>query len=453
MQGLKPQHTVFLVLTLLSACQVGLSGPAPLERPQGSLGVRSGGRATVLDLSEEAFSHRFPDMNGEHRTAFFSGESLFDQSWVTAPSSTEARDGLGPFFNARSCAACHAKDGRSNPFNDQGQPTEAVLVRLSAAGKSEASYGNQLQPFAVGTLAGEGRLEISWQELPGSYPDGQRYSLQQPHFTLKDWAYGQPDPALEFSVRQSPQLIGLGLLEQIPESQLKAAADPEDRNQDGISGRLNQVWDLRKQARVIGRFGWKANQPTLEQQVAAAFSGDIGISNPLFPEREQSPAQAPLTAGLEDGGQPELPERLLERVVFYVRNLAVPTQRRPEAHLAQQARFEQLGCAACHQPTQQIPGDTIAPYTDLLLHDMGPELADGRPDQDASGQEWRTPPLWGLGLIPKVNGHSRYLHDGRARSLEEAILWHGGEAQSSKLRFQQLDASQRQAFIAFLESL
>lgn len=431
------------LLLLLAACQVGVGvAPTPTQAPA---------RFTVHDTSEEAFSHRFPDMDNTKRTLFFSGESLFDQSWVMAPASTEARDGLGPFFNARSCAACHFKDGRSRPFDAAAQPTEAVLVRLSQAGRPDPVYGEQLQPFGIGDLPGEAVLHIRWETLTETYADGQAYTLQRPHFSFQGWNYGPPSPHLQTSVRQSPQLIGLGLLEQIPAADIVDQADPEDQNRDGISGRPNWVHSVRSGKAELGRFGWKANQPTVEQQVAAAFAGDIGITTSLFPERHQSPAQAAATAPFADGGTPELPDRLLERVTVYVQNLAVPAPRpAPEAG---ERTFQTLGCAACHRPTYQVQGATIAPYTDLLLHDMGPELADQRPDGLASGQEWRTPPLWGVGLIPTVNGHSRYLHDGRARNLTEAILWHGGEATAARDRFKALPAQSRDSLITFLESL
>ncbi len=465
-------------LLSLSACQLTddnvppLSNPAQFQMPIASVSPlasaeseteglrlsRTAGSATVFDSSKEAFSHRFPDMNGDHRTHFFSGESLFDQNWVAAPASTLARDGLGPLFNARSCAACHVKDGRGNPFQANQQSDQALLVRLShpqAEGPApDQVYGSQLQPFALQELPGEGRLEIQWQALTGQYIDGESYTLQMPMYQLKDGAYGPFAADLMLSVRQSPQLIGLGLLEQIPESEIVAQADPEDSNQDGISGRPNRVWDIQSQALALGRFGWKANQPNLKQQVAGAFAGDIGITSSLFPQTEITEIQARQHL-LPDGGEPEIDDRLLDRVTFYVQNLAVPARREAQHPdvIAGEAVFQQAKCQQCHRPSYTLKGESIQPYTDLLLHDMGPELADQRPDFEATGQEWRTPPLWGLGLIPVVNGHSRYLHDGRAANLSEAILWHGGEGQASRDAFKAFSASQRNQLIRFLESL
>lgn len=435
--------------------------------------VSSGGRATVFDASQEAFSHRIPSPDLAHRTQFFTGESLFDQNWVAAPSSTLARDGLGPLFNARSCAACHGKDGRSNPFLSETESDQALLVRLSAVTQNPQTeqiphsvLGGQLQPFALPQLKGEGGLGIRWQTIEGTYADGSSYALTEPVFTLPFLAEQGLEPAL-FSVRQSPHLVGLGLLERIPEGMLLSYSDPQDLDRDGISGRPNQVWDVIQQKKVLGRFGWKANQPNIKQQVAGAFHGDIGITTSLFPQEEitasqqsahQLAYQGPVPNGGQDG-EPELPDRLLDRVTFYVQNLAVPARRKTDQETVKKGEqlFTQLACQKCHVPRYTLEGpdgkDVIAPYSDLLLHDMGAALADHRPDFDATGQEWRTPPLWGIGLIETVNGHTRFLHDGRARNLTEAVLWHGGEAQASQEAFKALSAKDRQALIEFLESL
>lgn len=453
---------LLLAMVLLAACQAAPTAKPPVASLGASVApdalpdfALSGGKATVRDDSVEAFSHRFPDMDGDHRTHFFSGESLFDQSWVTAVSSTEARDGLGPWFNARSCAACHGKDGRSNPFDAAGKPAEALLVRLSRAdGSPDPVYGGQLQPFAIGTMSGEGQLEITRKRVSGSYGDGKPYELEQPAYQLTNLAYGPAASDLQTSVRVAPQLIGLGLLEALPEAEILAASDPDDRNHDGISGRPNHVLDKASGKIALGRFGWKANQPSLRQQVAAAFAGDIGIASEGFASDETA-TQAERSKAWPAGGSPELPERLLERVVFYNQNLAVPARRQATAPavMAGERRFGTLGCAACHRPSYRLGSDTIRPYTDMLLHDLGPELADHRPDGEATGREWRTPPLWGIGLVHKVNGHSRFLHDGRARNLNEAVLWHGGEAEAAREAFRKLDTAGRDELIRFLESL
>lgn len=439
--------------SILGACQTVQELKSPLSPSQTQPTPAS--RFYVQDAGPEAFSHRFPDMNSEHRTHFFSGESLFDQNWVTAISSTAARDGLGPFFNARSCAECHFKDGRSRPFDAEGKPTPATLVRLSAAdGQAESTYGEQFQPFAVGQVAGEGRLEIQRELIQGHFADGQRYSLEKPLYSLQDLAYGPLSEGALISVRIAPQLAGLGLLERISEAEILKNSDPDDLDQDGISGRPNWLTELRTAERKIGRFGWKANQPSLEQQTAGAFAGDIGISSSLFDSHETD-AQFTAVQDQAHGGTPEISDRLLQRVTFYTQNLAVPAPRLQdsEQHQLGERLFSELQCASCHRPHYVLDGEKISPYTDLLLHDMGEELADRRPDGEANGREWRTPPLWGIGLIETVNGHTRYLHDGRARNLEEAVLWHGGEAEASSKSYRELDLKERAALISFLKAL
>ena len=240
-------------------------------------------------------------------------------------------------------------------------------------------------------------------------------------------------------------------------------ADPDDADGDGISGRPNMVWDIRRSEVVLGRFGWKANEPTVEQQAAAAFLGDIGITSTLFPE-ENCPAAQDACAAAPNGGTPEIPDERLAQVEFYVQTLAVPAMRNVDDPRVRRGAelFVQTGCAACHRP-RHVTGDdhpveplrnqTIFPFTDLLLHDMGEGLADGRPDGLATGREWRTPPLWGIGLVEVVNRHTMFLHDGRARSLEEAILWHGGEGQAARDQFMALTRDERDALLQFLRSL
>ena len=255
----------------------------------------------------------------------------------------------------------------------------------------------------------------------------------------------------------------MGLLEAIPETRILELADVDDANRDGISGRPNYVWNVQKGEVALGRFGWKANQPTLEQQAASAFLGDIGITSNIFPGENCPPSQVACSRAA-NGGSPEIPDECLGKVVLYVQTLAVPAMRDAEVDTVKQGArlFVQTQCSVCHTPRHEtgdfhqvepLHNQVIFPYTDLLLHDMGPSLADNRPDGQASGSEWRTPPLWGIGLVETVNGHTMFLHDGRARSLEEAVLWHGGEAEGSGQLFMELTAEQRSALIRFLESI
>ena len=328
---------------------------------------------------------------------------------------------------------------------------------------NEPTYGGQLQDRSILGVPAEGQIVITYEEAPGRYPDGTPYSLRQPVYSIEDLEFGPLHPSVQTSPRIAPAIIGMGLLEAISEARILALADPDDANGDGISGRPNFVWDVRRVMLALGRFGWKANQPTVEQQAAGAFLGDIGITSSLFPD-ENCPSSQGECLRVPNGGAPEIPDSRLEKVTLYAQTLAVPAMRDPEdSEVKQGARlFVQSQCSVCHTPRHET-GDThpvaplreqvIFPYTDLLLHDMGPGLADNRPDGQASGTEWRTPPLWGIGLVETVNGHTMFLHDGRARSIEEAILWHGGEAEGARRRFMGLAAQERKALIRFLMSL
>ncbi len=455
-----------LPLTLVLVCACADEDPLAPE-PGEEL---AGGETTVFELGARAFTLSARNLDVAHESEFFVGNSFFNKNWVIAPSSTTARDGLGPTFNARSCSACHFKDGRGRPPLDLDEPMLSMLVRLSIPGADEhggplpePNYGGQLQPNAIAGVAPEGRVLVHWEELPGSYADGEAYSLRRPTLEFVDLAFGPFADDVLTSPRVAPQMIGLGLLEALPEATILALADPDDADGDGISGRANRVWDPITQTTMLGRFGWKANQPGLRQQAAGAFLGDIGISSSLHPE-QNCPAGQSECAAAQSGGTPELDEELLDAITTYSRLLAVPARRDvddPEV-LRGRELFRAIGCDDCHVPrleTGELPGfaevsnQVIWPYTDLLVHDMGEDLADGRPDFEADGHEWRTPPLWGIGLFTVVNDHTFYLHDGRARNLAEAVLWHGGEAQAARDEFVELPADDRAAVLRFLESL
>ena len=428
---------------------------------------RLGGDTTAFSSGKNAFELSARNLTNEERRMFEVGDSFFNQNWVTAPASTDARDGLGPVFNAQSCSSCHSHDGRSKPPDGPDDPERGLLFRLSIPGPEgpldEPAYGGQLQDRAILGVPPEGRMGIRYVEEAGSYPDGTPYSLRKPEYFIEEPAFGPPRPDTMISPRVGPVTFGMGLLEAIPESDILALADPDDSDGDGISGRPNMVWDIRADQPALGRFGWKAGQPTVEQQSAGAFLHDIGITSELQPDENCKFAQAECREA-PNGGSPEIPPFRLDRVTFYVQTLAVPAMRDVEdPQVERGARaFVNAGCAACHTP-RHVTGDshaipalrdqTIFPYTDLLLHDMGEGLADNRPEALASGREWRTAPLWGIGLVDTVNGHTMFLHDGRARNLEEAILWHGGEAQSSLDIFKSLPADERADLIRFLESL
>lgn len=462
---------VVAFLLLLAACG---GGGAPDEAALPVLDPDLGGATSRGADTRNAFGLPAPGLTSEEGRAFEVGDSFFTQNWVTAPASTSARDGLGPTMNAQSCSSCHLRDGRGVP-PDGPDDTSALglLLRLSVPGSAadggplpEPTYGGQLQDRAIEGVEPEGRMRITWRTSTGAYDDGTGYELRRPSVSIDDLAYGDLAEDVMVSARLAPQVIGVGLLEAVPEADLRASADPDDVDGDGISGRVNEVIDPRTGERTVGRFGWKANVATVEAQVAGAFHGDIGITSTLANEQNCGPNQDAcndaVDGGPDDGGV-EIDDDLLGRVVFYNQVLAVPEMRGAERDdvRAGAARFESIGCASCHTSTLQtgpavhptLADQTIHPYTDLLLHDMGAGLADGRPDHLASGSEWRTPPLWGLGLIETVSGPRFLLHDGRARTVEEAILWHGGEARESMLAFRALAADERAELLAFLEAL
>ncbi|WP_246307887.1 di-heme oxidoreductase family protein [Chitinibacter bivalviorum] len=428
-----------------------------------------GGEAgTTDDHGKNAFSLPMPALTDDEVTQFEIGNAFFTKPWVEAPSSTTARDGLGPHFIAQSCGACHTLDGRGAPPDfangiQQEQPM-ALLIRLSIPGqKPDPVYGGQFNNRAIPHVKPEGQVQIQYREIKGQFADGTPYSLQSPTYKLDHLGYGPLHKDIMLSPRIAPQMIGLGLLEAIPERDILANAERQRAEGRGIAGTPNYVPDAFAGKDMLGRFGWKANVATIAHQSAGAFLGDMGITSRVNPHEECTAKQKDCLKA-PSGGKPEISDKNLEQVIFYSRTLAVPTRRDADSAnvLRGKQLFKDANCVSCHTPSYktgefapvpQLANQTIYPYTDLLLHDMGEGLADGRPDGRANGRQWKTPPLWGLGLVPTVNGHSRYLHDGRARSLMEAVLWHGGEAEASKQAVLKLNASDRANLEQFLKSL
>ena len=446
------------------------------------------GAATVKKLvNQDIFSFSQANLSFEQEEQFKLGNALFRKLWVSSPASTEASDGLGPLFNARGCQNCHLKDGRGHVPHGEGRDRAvSMFLRLSVPAATpeqqalldskvalvipEPTYGDQLQDFGVQGLKAEGQMQIAYAERSMTLGDGTKVSLREPTYSISDFGYGPLAADVMISPRVSPQMIGLGLLEQVPAEDILAKADPLDADGDGISGKPNLVRDPVGGEIALGRFGWKAGAPSIRVQSANASAGDIGISTPLTmrPHGDCTAAQpacleAP-TGEQERLGPSEAPDPVLDLVTFYAQTLGVPQRRAvgDPAVLRGKAAFYAAGCISCHTPkyvTSRAATNPaqkfqlIWPYSDLLLHDMGDGLADHRPEGDADGFEWRTPPLWGIGLTETVSGHTQFLHDGRARNLTEAVLWHGGEAQSARDAFAQMDRSTRNALIAFLESL
>ncbi|MDQ2648653.1 MAG: c-type cytochrome [Actinomycetota bacterium] len=449
-----------LVATACSGDDGRIAAPTPQEL------TLQGGSGTVDVAGNGAFAQPMPHLSNEQRRHFFVGNSFFNDNWVTAPASATGRDGLGPVFNAQSCSSCHFKDGRGQPPASPEDPARGLLLRISVLDDEgrpvpHPSLGDQFQDRSIRDVPSEGSVQITTTEQPGSFADGEPFSLGAPTYVLLDPA-GDPIPGLLVSPRVAPPIFGVGLLENVPAEQLEALEDPDDGDDDGISGRVHRVLDPQTGRPTIGRFGWKASVPTVRDQNANAFNGDLGITSSIRPEGPCTGAQ-PECLAAPHGGEPELDDQKLDRVTFYARTLAVPARRDVTApDVADGARLmDDLGCTACHvaelttgrSELPDLDRQTIRPFTDLLLHDLGPGLADDRQDDDATGREWRTAPLWGIGLTEAVNGHTRFLHDGRARNLTEAILWHGGEAEPAKERFRQLSRRERAALLRFLESL
>ncbi|SDA83064.1 di-heme oxidoredictase family protein [Mesorhizobium qingshengii] len=455
------------------------SKPEQFELMQGGAGT------SRKDSSRDSFSQSSANITFEEEGTFKFGNALFRKNWVSSPSSTQASDGLGPLFNERACQNCHLKDGRGHPPEGDAGTTSMFLrlAREASSAQEKAAladhkvlnfpdpvYGAQLQELAVPGLRGEGRMHVAYQERKVTLADDSVVSLRKPTYSVADLAYGPLDPRTTLSPRLTPPMIGLGLIEQIAPADILANADPDDRNGDGISGRPNIVRDGQGGEPTLGRFGWKAQTASIRQQAADAFAGDIGISTPEMPKHwGDCTAAQPECLAMPNGvqgrlGPVEAPPPVMDLVTFYSQNLAVPARRGLDTRrvLAGKKVFYEIGCIACHTPKFVTRRDTpnkaqafqlIWPYSDFLLHDMGPGLADGQAVGEATGNEWRTPPLWGIGLTETVNGNSFFLHDGRARTLAEAILWHGGEAQKARDRFAAASATDRDALVKFLESL
>jgi CxxC motif-containing protein (DUF1111 family) len=469
MPGRRPLRfiSVFAIATALSISIAVLLGQYLGTTPPSPF---SGGQTTVDNRSSKGFGQPAPNLSKAELDLHIEGDRAFEATFITPPAPVNA--GLGPLFNNASCVACHIGDGRGMPTQgsllvrvslppNQNQPHHDGSLFETRSGKSVAeasvslgnatpvpSLGTQIQDRAVFGVTPKAEVEIEWKEKTGAYGDGTVYELRSPHLNIT-LPNGKPLPSnILTSLRLPPPVFGRGLLEAIPESAMVELAQAQARRKDGISGKLNHVWDVRQKKLVVGRFGLKANNPNLFQQNAAAYVNDMGVTNPLFPEKN---------------GAQEIDLKTLKAITFYTQTLAVPGRTQIADPMVKRGEtlFTQANCAVCHigalktgtHPVKAIAYQPIHPYTDLLLHDMGEGLADERPDFEATGTEWRTPPLWGLGLTQAVLPYSGYLHDGRARTLEESILWHGGEAEQSKEMFRKMVKPDRAALIQFLSSL
>ncbi|KYF60996.1 hypothetical protein BE11_37300 [Sorangium cellulosum] len=455
--------------------RVGSGELTPFDAPNEA--ALSGGDGTIPYIHEEPhlyYEQMALNIQEGSIQRFLEGRRLFHTDFVTGehtesgnPAFDEHAGKAGPLSNQTTCAGCHINNGRGAP-PEPGEAMETAVVKLFGAGASadgrptaHPSYGRQLQNIkAVDGSPGEGTATVAYAEQPGQFPDGTPYVLRQPTFRFSGLAAGQ---ITSYSVRVARPVVGMGLLEAIAEEAVLERADGMDCNQDGISGRPNLIPDPASGVLRTGRFGWKAGKVSVPHQVADALVADMGVTTSLFPVEECGAMQA----GCQEGasGTPELSDEDLDRMAAYMRMLGVPPRRDTDDPAVQRGEvlFSQAGCASCHVPTMktgshhpfvELRDQIIHPYSDLLLHDMGEGLADTSTSEALAGpREWRTPPLWGIGLLEAVNGHTQLLHDGRARDVVEAILWHGGEADAAKGRFMALPREDRDAVIAFLRSL
>lgn len=423
-----------------------------------------GGDTTIFDESSHAFSSPAPNLDDEGLDVHLTGDAEFEQTFVTAPATINP--GLGPLFNNTSCEACHPKDGRGAPPAEGGE-LDSMFLRISIPGTNPDNcggpnpvpgFGTQLFQRATFGVQPQADVVVHYTEEAFHFSDGEAYSLRTPSYDVSPYIPFPDD--IMFSPRVAPPVFGRGLMDAIPEETILALADEHDENNDGISGKANYVCDPKTKKRVLGRMGLKANNADSFAQNAGAFHGDIGITTDIFPI--DSSAGLPQDDGRQD--DPELNIQKLDDVTFYTQTLAVPARRNTGKDSVVQGAllFGLAGCGSCHIPTlktgeldgvKEVSNQLIHPYTDMLLHDMGDGLADNRPDFKADGNEWRTPPLWGIGLTQTVHNHNFFLHDGRARNMLEAIMWHGGEAENSKEFVHKLSRQQRADLVDFLNSL
>jgi CxxC motif-containing protein (DUF1111 family) len=438
----------------------------------------SAGTFTIDRADEGAYSEHAPVLDYRQRERFLRGRHHFNQRWVVFPN-LGGDWGLGPTFISDRCSGCHISGGRGDTPKSSEEQVLSVLVRISIPGEDEhggprphPNYGDQIQnqglmgqdkdaTFLGERVRPEAEVYLDWEELEVAFKDGEKVKLRKPKLRIENLNFGPLGPEVMYSVRIAQQTFGLGLLEAVPEADILAIA--ERQKSQGVNGRPNYVWDAINKRIALGRFGWKANQPSIKQQIAVAFHGDLGVTSSLF-DKENCPPVQEDCAYQPPGNQPELIDLNWEELEFWTQALAVPARR--DVTSSEFTRGEHLfieaKCAVCHVPEMkagalpglpQIEGQVFRAYTDLLLHDMGEDLADHRPEFRAGGRDWRTQPLWSIGLSEVVNGSTAMLHDGRARSLAEAILWHGGEAEASREAFRGMAKVDREALLKFLSSI
>jgi len=436
----------------------------------GLFGVNSSGNFLSNDKTNSILLKHKDNLTDEEYDKFVLGRSFFTIPWVEAPSATTARDGLGPLFNANSCISCHPSNGRGTLLSENGTPSRALVTRLSidSNGSSEHQnllkykgfvpepvYGNQLAINGIFGVDFEGKVKIAFEEKEVVFPDGEKQILLKPKYELENLNYGTLHKDSNISYRIAPSLNGIGLIESISNDLILANVDVDDKNSDGISGRANFVYSNITKKVELGKYTWKASTAFLKEQVAGAAVNDMGLTTTIFQADNCTKSQKECNDAPKPRDEIDLPDDRLDAITFYLKNIKTYVPKETKEYKEGLALFESISCAKCHISSFETKeGFKIAPFSDFLLHDMGEELADGRVEFMANKNEWRTAPLWGLALHEKINKEKpRLLHDGRARNFQEAILWHGGEAQKSRENFMNLPKEKREQLIRFLEEL
>jgi CxxC motif-containing protein (DUF1111 family) len=454
------------------------AGGLATDRAQIKEAALSAGTFTIDRADEGAYSEPAPVLDYRQREKFLRGRHHFNQRWVVFPN-LGGDWGLGPTFNSDRCSGCHIGGGRGDTPKSSDEQLLSILVRISIPGEDDhggprphPNYGDQIQnqglmgqdkdaTFLGERVRPEAEVYLDWEQVEVAFADGEKVQLRKPKLRIENFNFGPLGPEVMYSLRIAQQTFGLGLLEAVPETDILAIA--ERQKSLGVNGRPNYVWDAINKRVALGRFGWKANQPSIKQQIAAAFHGDLGVTSSLF-DKENCPTVQEDCAYQPPGNQPELIDLNWEELEFWTQALAVPSRRNTDTPGFKRGErlFAEAKCTICHVPElkagplpglPQIEGQVFRAYTDLLLHDMGEDLADHRPEFRAGGRDWRTPPLWGIGLSETVSKSTAMLHDGRARNATEAILWHGGEALGSREAFRNMSRSDREALLAFLASI
>lgn len=448
---------------MLPAHAAGNTSPAQKQISEGKLSTHQSTKAS----DKRALTHAYSYLSDDELDQFTLGKSFFNIPWVEAPSATTARDGLGPLFNANTCISCHPGNGAGFASEKKGIIHRSLVFRISqqvalegfwqSGFKPDPVYGAQLSINGVHGVPFEGTPKVTYSTHDIHYPDGEKVSLRTPHYTFENLNYGPFDKTTIIAPRVALSLVGLGQIEKIPALQIIANEDPEDRDKNGISGKANRVCSLESKdpalCNYLGRFTWKASAPTVKHQVAVAMHNDMGLTTPLIAHENCTATQSECLQAPK-GRDIDVPMYRLDAVSFYISHLKIPAQRNPDKHIEGAQHFNQVGCSGCHVTSFVTnENNVIHPFSDFLLHDMGEALSDNRSEFSAQPREWRTPPLWGLGLSKTITKHATYLHDGRAQSIEEAILWHSGEAETIIQRYKQLPRSERQNLINFLRSI